>query len=119
MANLRERFHNFVTFNENENNSVRHQRSSAETQNSSTNPRDTDNISYEDAHFRVYIQRTQHKRQSRFNIGDHLYLIKIQPKPNVDMPLLINIMDLLQTSLIHILRQVKSLYDSGNNLLTH
>ena len=86
MSGVRERFKNFVTFNQQENLRVRNRNNDANRNNDQEN-RPPQNISYEDSHFRVFVEQAQHKRHSRFNVGDHLFHIKIEPKQNVRLPL--------------------------------
>jgi len=112
MASLRDRFQNFIQFNNDEN-------STLENKENNKNEADIENpnqIAFEDENFRVFVQRTQHKREKRFHLQDHLFLIKIEPKKADKMPLLMDILDMLHASLTHVLDEIKVFYKPGNHL---
>lgn len=112
MSSLRNRFKKFVAFNQAENNTV--QNVTEEQQDQHNKPSSPSDIVYEDDNFRVYVLKTQHKREKRFRLQDSLFLVKIEPKNGEQLPLLSNILDLLHASLLHILDQIKEFYEAGN-----
>jgi len=111
-----DRFKNFVNSNRIENETV-YNASRKEQQQQQSNNVSPSNIAYEDQNFKVYVEQTQHKREKRFKIQDHLFLIKIETKRSKKMPLLINILDVLHASLRHILDEIKSFYVKGRYLI--
>ncbi len=60
---------------------------------------------------RVIVQEVAHRRYTRFNVGDHLYSVRIVPRGR-SAPLLLNIEKSLQRALTNVLDDLKQAYPS-------
>ena len=58
----------------------------------------------------ITVREISHQRYSRFNVGDHLYSIRLRPTDRTNMPLIANIEDSLQQALIRVLNSLKESY---------
>lgn len=68
--------------------------------------------------FKLYIQKQDHKRQKRFNLEDHLYVMKVQLKQGTNPPLLRDVVDLIYESMVTVIDDLKHhLSDTQQNLI--
>ena len=71
---------------------------------------------FENEHLKLYVERADFVKQTRFNLQDHLFHMKISLKnPNAPAPLLRDIFDFLEKAFNFILDQVKDLYDQRDH----
>jgi len=63
-------------------------------------------VIYENQELQLIVERGLHKRQQRFNLQDQMFYLKIVPKGNSEMPLLMNILDFLHHGIVYILEEI-------------
>ncbi|MBM3938030.1 MAG: hypothetical protein FJ333_05155 [Sphingomonadales bacterium] len=63
-------------------------------------------VIYETQELQLIVERGIHKRQQRFNLQDQMFYLKIIPKGNNEMPLLMNILDFLHNGIVYILEEI-------------
>jgi hypothetical protein len=69
-------------------------------------------ISYENDIFELILQKTNHIRQKKFNLEDHLFHMKIRLKnANAPPPLLRDVLDFLNIAFNQILTNVRQFYN--------
>ena len=67
---------------------------------------------YENDHIEVFIEKTLHQRHKRFQLQDFLYNVKIKVKKGEHMPLLKDLIDVLEKALNFILNNIRSYFKS-------
>ncbi len=70
---------------------------------------------FQDSWYKVYVKAVGHQRQTRYSLGDHLFLVWVETKKNMRPPLLFDLENALQKALVHILDHLKNAYNSSNN----
>jgi len=61
--------------------------------------------------FQVFVQKTGFQRQKNFRLEDHHYIIKIKEKKSSTLPLLKDIVLILDKSLIKVIEELQTFYD--------
>lgn len=68
---------------------------------------------YENDKFKILVEKQSFKRQLKFRLEDHLYLLKVETKaPAKDLPLLKDMLEILDKTLNKILEEMKNAYKS-------
>jgi len=111
MDPFRKKFKNWLQFNQRENNSLKNEENKENEDTEGLNS--PEEIAFENSDFRLIVQKGSHKRQKNFRLQDHLFYFKVQQKGKGKLPLLINILDFLHSSFLHVLESVKSFYTKG------
>lgn len=83
----------------------------------------SDNFSKKDIIFEnneliVYVTRQMFKRQKRFRLEDHLYVLRFQVKTSKP-PLISSLLDLLKKSFLHMTNCLKAQYDAAHKNLIY
>lgn len=66
---------------------------------------------YENDAFKILVQKQDFKRQKKFSLDDHLYLLKVEQKTSSStLPFLKDIVSILDSILSHILNEMKQFY---------
>ena len=71
---------------------------------------DTSNIVYENENLRLIIEQTDHIKQKKFRLQDHMFHIKILLKDAQKSPFLRDILQFLENAFEHILSKVRQFY---------
>jgi hypothetical protein len=73
-------------------------------------------VVYQNKDFRMEILKTQFKKWSRFNIGDHLFILRcVMNNPSSQKPLLSELFQALEESLDTILTEMKKFYEKPDH----
>ncbi len=80
------------------------------------NPKDPEDIIFENEEIKLYIERGVHQRQRRFKLQDHMFYIKILlKKPHQQPPLLSDLLHLFQDGFQYILQHLSSFYNPNDH----
>jgi len=74
---------------------------------------DPSNIVYETPELQLIVEKGIHRRQKRFKIEDQMFYLKLVPKNQTEMPLLLNVLDFLYHGIVFILNEMKKHIQSG------
>jgi len=74
------------------------------------------NIVYETPDLKLIVEKGFHKKQKKFKLQDAMYYLKVIPTQSNELPELTEILDFLYAGFIHILDEIKSFYEPGNNM---
>lgn len=70
---------------------------------------------FENNLFKVFVQKTKFQRQKKFRLEDHHYVIKVDGKKSQTMPLLKDIVLILDQSLLKVIKDLQSFYDKSHS----
>ena len=114
--------------NENENESENHDADNEDEgtfEDNDTEPRDIRSIPhpiysqgrtvYEDEFYKVYVKAVSHRQRTRYSLSDHLFDLKVIPKENHESPFLIDLEEVLEKGLVHVLERLQDVYSSARN----
>ena len=62
---------------------------------------------------KMYIERVEFKRQTKFSSTNRLFRVTVVTKPQTKSPLMLDSLDLLRTALNHIVTNIQSSYDKN------
>ena len=81
----------------------------------SSNNQSVSDLFYENDKFQMFIEKTNHIKQIKFRLQDHLFHMKIQLKRGVEAPLMRDILNFLQIGFNHILTNIKKFYKAEDH----